>query len=450
MKSINGKLLPAVVAATLLSVPGVGAADAYIQCPGDSDGDAVIDLAVYTGTELEGRDVACQSLTGGDGWIRMGDGKDDHYIFSFSDVTGIPQADILQIGVFRANFPAPLIRVREGQELFLSLTNVGTHQRPDLFDPHSVHYHGFPNASAIFDGLPEATISINQQATLTYYYSNVEPGTYMWHCHVEATEHMQMGMLGNLYVEPGQNLLADGTDLNGYTHNNTGDVNVAPYGNFPDTEDVDLNGNGIIDAAGHDTYVYNDGDGSTRYDVEYAIQIGGMDGEFHDASRDTQPLPFALMRDSYPMLNGRGYPDTTVAGDLLPPTPDMCGGDPVACMQASSQREDSLITATQGDMILLRLSNLAVVRHYTLTAIGVPMQVVGRGARLLRGQGQGVGDNRYYETNAVNLGGGESTDVLIDTTDVAPGTYFLYTSNLNYLSNNTEDYGGMMTEIVIN
>ena len=45
MKSINGKLLPAVVAATLLSVPGVGAADAYIQCPGDSDGDAVIDLA---------------------------------------------------------------------------------------------------------------------------------------------------------------------------------------------------------------------------------------------------------------------------------------------------------------------------------------------------------------------------------------------------------------------
>ena len=23
-----------------------------------------------------------------------------------------------------------------------------------------------------------------------------------------------------------------------------------------------------------------------------------------------QPLPFATMQDSYPMLNGRGYPDT--------------------------------------------------------------------------------------------------------------------------------------------
>ena len=37
-----------------------------------------------------------------------------------------------------------------------------------------------------------------------------------------------------------------------------------------------------------------------------------------------------------------------------------------------------------------------------------------------------------------------------DTTGILPGTYFLYTTNLNNLSNNTEDFGGMMTEIVIN
>jgi hypothetical protein len=43
-----------------------------------------------------------------------------------------------------------------------------------------------------------------------------------------------------------------------------------------------------------------------------------------------------------------------------------------------------------------------------------------------------------------------SADVILETTDIARGTYFLYTSNLNYLSNNTEDFGGMMTEIVIN
>jgi hypothetical protein len=32
---------------------------------------------------------------------------------------------------------------------------------------------------------------------------------------------------------------------------------------------------------------------------------------------------------------------------------------------------------------------------------------------------------------------------------VAPGTYLLYTTNLNYLSNDREDFGGMMTEITI-
>ena len=29
-----------------------------------------------------------------------------------------------------------------------------------------------------------------------------------------------------------------------------------------------------------------------------------------------QPLPFANMRDTYPVLNGRGYPDTTLTDDV--------------------------------------------------------------------------------------------------------------------------------------
>jgi hypothetical protein len=74
------------------------------------------------------------------------------------------------------------------------------------------------------------------------------------------------------------------------------------------------------------------------------------------------------------------------------------------------------------------------------------MRVVGRGARLLRGPG---GADIAYQTNVVNLGGGETTDVILDTSGVSPGTYFLYTTNLNYLSNNEEDRGGYMTEIVI-
>jgi hypothetical protein len=77
------------------------------------------------------------------------------------------------------------------------------------------------------------------------------------------------------------------------------------------------------------------------------------------------------------------------------------------------------------------------------------MKVVGRDARLLRGPGQGVGQNQFYVTNVLNIGGGETYDVILDTNGVAPGTYFLYSTNLNYLSNNAEDFGGYMTEIVI-
>jgi FtsP/CotA-like multicopper oxidase with cupredoxin domain len=346
----------------------------------------------------------------------MADGR-ELYIFGFSDVSSIPQDQVLDQGVFRANSPAPTIRVRQGDELYLTLSNVGTHNRPDLFDPHTVHYHGFPNASAIFDGLPESAIAINQQASITYYYNNVEPGTYMWHCHVEATEHMQMGMLGNLYVEPIQNQTGIGGTLQ--SPNNATKA-------------------GKEGGAGPFGYVYNDNDGTTAFDKEYVIQLQAFDHVFHDASRDTQPLPFAEMIDTYPTINGRGYPDT--ASLTPPPIPADSSANP-------PQPVTARIEATVGQRILLRMSNLGVVQHYTVTVLGIPMKVVGRDARLLRGPG---GANLVYETNVINLGGGESVDVILNTTGVPAGTYFLYATNLNYLSNNEQDFGGYMTEIHIN
>ena len=112
-----------------------------------------------------------------------------------------------------------------------------------------------------------------------------------------------------------------------------------------------------------------------------------------------------------------------------------------------------MVTAKKGERILLRLTNLNVTNYYTVTAQGLPMKVVGVGARQLRGPETTVGANNgkdlYYETASVTLGGGESTEVMIDTSQVEPGTYFLYTTNLNFLSNFEEDNGGMMTEIVI-
>jgi FtsP/CotA-like multicopper oxidase with cupredoxin domain len=111
-----------------------------------------------------------------------------------------------------------------------------------------------------------------------------------------------------------------------------------------------------------------------------------------------------------------------------------------------SQKVNALVTATPGQRILLRISSLSTTSVHTLTVQGIPMLVVGKDARKLGVPGDAT---KYYLTNSVTLGGGETYDVILDTTGISPGTYFLYTTNLNHLNNKSEEYGGMMTEIRI-
>ncbi|MBI3776569.1 MAG: multicopper oxidase domain-containing protein [Gammaproteobacteria bacterium] len=349
--------------------------------------------------------AVCKHLAAGDGFATMADGK-VLYTFGFSEVpSSVAASDVMTASSLAANIPGPTINVKEGDQFYLSLSNVGMVMRPDLFDAHTVHFHGFPNAAPVFDGEPESTFGINMGSTLTYFYNVVEPGTFLYHCHVEAAEHMQMGMLGNLYVDPKQNGTA-------YT----------------------------FQGKSYSKFVYNDGDGSTGYDVSYPIQLSSMDSAFHDLHVGVQPLPFADMNDNYAMLNGRGYPDTVNPLDLAPSLDDQGAARKV------SQKIPSLVTATQNQRILLRVSNVSITEYFTVTALGLPMKVVGSGAHILRGPS---GKDLSYDTASVTLGGGETADVMIDTTGVPAGTYFLYTTNLNYLSNGNEDFGGMMTEIVI-
>lgn len=352
--------------------------------------------------------------------VSMADDKTTpQYVFGFSEIptpnpaAGEPAINsagynrwVMDHGLLAANAPAPTIIVDEDDELFLSLTNVGMAMRPDLFDAHTIHWHGFPNAASIFDGVPDASVSVNMGATLTYYYNVKEPGTYMYHCHVEAAEHMQMGMLGNLYVHPKQDKCVFGSA-------------------------------GCPKTKASDRFAYNDGDGSTRYDVEVPIQMSGFDPDFHDAEIAVQPLNFAGMRDRFPLLNGRGYPDTVHQGVLS--TIDPLGN------KQDSQPVDALINVTPGQRVLLRVSNLNVTEFNTLATNGPAMEVVGLDAKQLVDD---EGNHMYYKTNSLTLGGGQSADVIIDTTGLAPGeTYFVYTTNLDHLANDSENFGGMMTEI---
>ena len=117
---------------------------------------------------------------------------------------------IMDVGVMNGNIPGPLFAFDEDDEFFLTLTNVGMIMRPDLFEQHTVHFHGYPNASSFYDGVPDASVAINIGASFTYYYLAPDAGTYFWHCHITPPEHLQMGMVGQVYVRPRQDRVPTG------------------------------------------------------------------------------------------------------------------------------------------------------------------------------------------------------------------------------------------------
>ena len=116
-----------------------------------------------------------------------------------------------------------------------------------------------------------------------------------------------------------------------------------------------------------------------------------------------------------------------------------------------SQPLPSIINIPAGGKALLRISDLDVTEYQTLASLGIPMKVIALNAKLLRDQ---AGNNMYYNTNSITLGGGESLDVILDASDTtkypAGNVYYLYTPNLDHLSNDAENFGGLMTEVRIN
>ena len=114
-----------------------------------------------------------------------------------------------------------------------------------------------------------------------------------------------------------------------------------------------------------------------------------------------------------------------------------------------SQPLPAIINIPAGKKALLRISDLDVSEYQTLASLGIPMKVIALNAKLLRDQ---AGNNMYYTTNSITLGGGESLDVILDASDAAvPGRarIYLYTPNLDHLSNDAENFGGLMTEVHI-
>jgi FtsP/CotA-like multicopper oxidase with cupredoxin domain len=141
-------------------------------------------------------------------------------------------------------------------------------------------------------------------------------------------------------------------------------------------------------------------------------------------------------------LNGRSYPDTVTAGPLATQSTDGT--------MHYAQPLPSIINIPAGGKALLRISDLDVSEYQTLASLGIPMQVIALNAKLLRDQ---AGNNLYYNSNSITLAGGESLDVILDASDTtkypAGSRFYLYTPDLDHLSNDAENFGGLMTEVHI-
>ena len=352
-------------------------------------------------------------LAGTDGWVSMPAGSPpdapfypdslapgpfDTYVFGFRDVSGMSATQVAaQRG--KAQVSAPMLAFDEEDDITITLTNLGLLVRPDLFDGHTLHWHGFVNAIPLFDGVPELSLAVPVGRDFSYFFRPHDAGTYMYHCHFEDVEHVQMGMTGMVFIRPAQNRHPIGSD---------------PIGT---------------------KYAYNDQDGSTRYDREFAFMMTELWSAAHYRDAHIQVSDWTDYDPSFWLLNGRGYPDTTAPS-----------GDPLSTAAGRLQYQpiSSLVRCNAGDKVLLRLSNLGYQNH-AMTVDNIDLTVIAKDASLLKGRD---GLTNYLTTNTVDVGPGESRDVIF--TAPGPGEYLLYDRNFSYLSNGGgTGLGGMMTTIVV-
>jgi hypothetical protein len=337
--------------------------------------------------------------------------EENVYVFGFRDVTSVPD-DLVINERGKAQISAPILGFDQfdpslGGEstnngIRITLSNLGLSVRPDLTDGHTIHWHGFTNAIPLFDGVPELSISVPIGRSFTYYYRPHDPGTYMYHCHFEDVEHVQMGMTGVVYVRPLRNT---STAFFAYDH------------------------------------------ASTQYDREYAFMLTELWVEAHYRDAHIQTTDWTEFKPSFWLMNGRAYPDT-----LMPASDPLADGDPPSFDGQYSLKYNpisSVVAALPNERVLLRISNLGY-EHHAMTLNGIPMRVIAKDASPLVDSTRDL----TYDTNTVEVGPGESRDVIVTMPGaVNPGpdgyqVFRLYDRNYAYLNNGGDGgYGGQMTEV---
>src|SRR4249919_3376216 len=95
---------------------------------------------------------------------------------------------------YNGSIPGPTLRVREGSRLVVEVTN-----EADL--PATVHWHGLRLENR-YDGTHETQAPIPVGGAFTYTIEFPDPGVYWYHPHIREDYGQEMGLYGNVLVEP--------------------------------------------------------------------------------------------------------------------------------------------------------------------------------------------------------------------------------------------------------
>jgi len=301
----------------------------------------------------------------------------------------------------KVSWPAPILPIDKDTQTFIVLTNLGLVGRPDLDDSHTIHWHGFRNPNSVFDGVPEVSVAVPPERDFPYLFVPRDEGTYMYHCHFEDVEHVQMGMDGIVYIKS----------------SNPGYAYDLPNG---------------------------DPAPGTDFNRQFTFMLNEIDTHPHDNLINIQEFVWSNYKANHWVMNGRSYPDTVMRDqELLGSDFDLGGG-------LYSQPVSSLMQVNPGDRVLIRIASLGYEQH-AMQLLGIPMTVVGQDASYL-------GANAY-DTNTIYLGAGEARDAIFTAPQYQPslqmtdavGNYNRYwfrnRSAHRLINPGVPGLGGMMTEV---
>jgi FtsP/CotA-like multicopper oxidase with cupredoxin domain len=102
--------------------------------------------------------------------------------------------DTVRMIAYNGSIPGPTLKVKQDSKVIVHVTNEGDHEA-------TVHWHGLRLENR-FDGTHETQAPIPVGETFTYEISFPDPGAYWYHPHIREDYGQEMGLYGNILVDP--------------------------------------------------------------------------------------------------------------------------------------------------------------------------------------------------------------------------------------------------------